>query len=854
MARQQPCPRKHGHQLAAVLLGLLFFCTLASSSLSAKPSRDEIREITYAKKTFQDGLYDVAILKFNEFLTTFPKTELEGEAKLFIGQCFLFQGEPRKAHETLATVPPGTPDTLKAEFVFWDGESLFAQKNWEQAAERYQTFLKDYADNLLASKCRFNLSSALLQTQGEAAALAVLEPLLDAKNDNKNSRQEALLQKVRILISSGKLEDATLIVDQLARTKLERGTQLHVYYWTAELARQADKTAKALEFYQKITSDSRAFPRELLAKSWYGTGQILKGEQKWQEASNCFAKAYAASLDPSLMQASITGFLNAQVKNDSLAKGALDVRKWARDRGRAGISGFYTIGLFYFNAGNFDAAITELDNLVSNFADSNWKWQARFMIAESLLKKNNREAALQHLNEISTQTANVQLALDAKFRLAELDVEAGEPEKASKAFLDVAHNSASAEQCETAYYRGLLAMAKAGNLDAFCNIRTEFEGKFPKSNRLNDILMEQARLLEKLGKGGDARKIYLTLGQNKQDASKAADAMFSLARSQIQAGENEQALQNLLLLEKSYPDFPFSADVAFHRILAQDRAGLLKAEDLRTELDKFIEKYPGKNNDLTARAMFRIAEIYYLQNDCGQAQSRMQEMAEKFPKSELAERAIYYAGRCAMNLGNFKDAISILEKIPPDSAIKGDARAAQIRCYTLQGNWQDALRIADSVIANRPEDEIWAEASLRKAGCLYTLAEKDPHLYAPALDTLNKVLASKFPNIAQRNEAGCMKGETLQKMQKSKEALEAYLDVVYGRVLPQDLSGQVAQPESYWFIRSGTYAAQMLVDQGNIKGAVEIYRILERINEPHREEFRKKIEDLKSANFYYEES
>ncbi|MDD5263101.1 MAG: tetratricopeptide repeat protein [Methylacidiphilales bacterium] len=842
--------KKNGFILGAVFLALTL------SGLDAKPSRDEVREITYAKKAFQDGLYDVAILKFNGFLSAFPKTELEAEAKLLLGQSFLFEGEAQKAHELLGVFPQGGPDTLKAEFIYWDAESLFAQKNWEQATALYQSFLKDYPDNPLAGKARFNLSTALLQTQGEAAALAILEPLL--KNEaEKNTRQEALLQKVRILISAGKLEDASLIVDQLSRSKMEHNTQLQVYYWTAELARQADKTAKALENYQKICSDSRAYPRELLAKSWYGNGQVLKGLQKWQEASNSFAKAYSTSLDPELMQAAITGFLNAQVKNDSLTKGALEVRKWARDRGGAGVSAFYAIGLFYFNAANYDAAITELDNLAGNFPDSSWKWPAQFLIAESLLKKNDRDATLQRLNVICSQTVNAQLALDARFRLAEIEMDGGDADKASKDFLDVARKSESAEQSENAYYHSLLALSKTNNLDAFSAAQDEFEKKFQKSNRLNDILMEKAKLLEKLGKGGDARKIYETLAQNKQDVSKTAEALFSLARSQFQAGQNEPALQNLQQLEKNYPDFSSSADVVYLRILAQDQAGLLQSEALRNELNKFIERFPNKNSDLTARAMFKIAETYFTQGaqgDYGQAQTRFQEVADKFPKHELAVRAIYYSGLSAIQLGNFKDAISILEKIPAESPIKGDARAAQIRCYMLQANWQDALRIADSVITDRPEDQIWAEASLRKAGCLYTLAEKDTKLYALALDTVNKILASKAPNIAQRNEAGCIKGETLQKMQKSSEALAAYLDVVYGRVLPPELSGQPAQPESYWFIRSGNLAAQMLVDQGNIKGAVEIYRILERLNEPGRDEIRKKIEELKSANFFYEES
>jgi hypothetical protein len=46
----------------------------------------------------------------------------------------------------------------------------------------------------------------------------------------------------------------------------------------------------------------------------------------------------------------------------------------------------------------------------------------------------------------------------------------------------------------------------------------------------------------------------------------------------------------------------------------------------------------------------------------------------------------------------------------------------------------------------------------------------------------------------------------------------------------------------------------MREDKGDVRGAVEIYHILERLGDPNREEFRRKIESLRSKNFLYEES
>jgi len=834
-----------------VCLGLLAMTSTVHAA-AVPAEKEEVKTISYGKKAFQDGLYDAARLKFEEFLKNYPKSEQTTEVRLLLAQSNYFLGELRKAQDLLAIDVATLPEALKPEYVFWQAEISFALKNWAEAATRYQSLLNDYPNHALALKARLGLSSAILQTDGMDAALAPLEPLLKSDNKDKSALQAGQLQKVRLLITGGKLEEASLLVDQLAKSKLDRTTQLQVWYWTAELARQADKSAKSLEYYQKITSDSHAFPRELLAKAWYGTGLVLRGSQKWLEASNAFEEAYKISRDPALIQSAVNSYLGAQVKNDSLTQGTLKIRQLARDRGTAGLSGFYAIAQYYYDAENYDAAIAELDNLVNNNPDSFWKWPARLIIAEALYKKHDAPSAMQNFNDISQQCTDPVLALNAKMRLAEIQSENNDAQAAAN-FLDVARKTPSAELSENGYYRALLTLGKTGNLDEFATVRTEFEAKFPKSNRLNDVLMEQARLLEASGKSTEARAIYQNLAKNKTDANKSAEAMLNLAQSQTHSGDNAGALQTLQDLEKNNPDFPQIAQVVYRRIILQNQSGILNSEGLRTELTHFVEHYP-KEDDLVAYALFRVGESYYNQGDYGLAQAKFQAVADQYPKHSLADQALYWNSRCNMALGNYKEAVAILEKISANSPFKANARLAQIRCFIHQNNFPDALRIADSVLTNRPEDEVWAEASLRKINCLYTLASNDPKLYGPALDVANKLLSSKAPNVAQRNEAGCLKGEILEKLLKPGEALSAYLDVVYGRVLPQDISGQPDQPEHYWFIRSGVLAAQMRVTQGDVKGAVEIYRILERLGEPTREEFRKKIEDLKSRNFLYEES
>jgi hypothetical protein len=133
------------------------------------------------------------------------------------------------------------------------------------------------------------------------------------------------------------------------------------------------------------------------------------------------------------------------------------------------------------------------------------------------------------------------------------------------------------------------------------------------------------------------------------------------------------------------------------------------------------------------------------------------------------------------------------------------------------------------------------------------MAQQDPDNYSKAVKCLENVVGSPESKINQLNEAGYLRGKIFTAQGKKDEALESFLDVVYGRLLPSDAASPSSKPEFYWFVRSGSEAAQIKENEKDIKGAIAIYRVLEKVVTPNREEFRQKIEDLKLKNFIWED-
>ncbi|MEM9399736.1 MAG: tetratricopeptide repeat protein [Verrucomicrobiota bacterium] len=291
---------------------------------------------------------------------------------------------------------------------------------------------------------------------------------------------------------------------------------------------------------------------------------------------------------------------------------------------------------------------------------------------------------------------------------------------------------------------------------------------------------------------------------------------------------------------------------AYWKVFAEKQAGLKDITQAREAFIQLYHEYP--EDESIPRILFQIALTYYNEEQYNKAQQEFQKLAEKHSTHEITSQAIYIAGCCAMNLENYEEAIAIFERIPLEDKVKPHAHLGQIRCFMLRGQHENALKIAEALTKEHKEGPIWVEATLRKVDTLFLTATDKPENLKIALKESTALLNSNTTYASWRNRAGFMRGRILIEMGRETQALEAFMDVVYGNYLPSDITQQAHEPELLWFIKSGLKAAEIKEDKEDIQGAVAIYRILEQLGSTNRGEFRRKIDDLKSRHFIWEES
>ncbi|MEM9445263.1 MAG: tetratricopeptide repeat protein [Verrucomicrobiota bacterium] len=832
--------------MAKLVLSLLALM-LGGYGLSAQTY--ETRDLSFAKRSFQDGLHDLAALKLNNFIKAYPNSSQLHEAYWLLGQAYYFQDNFENALTEFSRTK-NIPEDWHPRFIYWQAETYGQLKQWKKAIALFQEIIDEFAQTEWSSKSSIGLSKAHFAIGNHERAINCLKPLLESERDGV--KQLAMLQEARILLAQEKWTQARPLIVSLTQAKLRPPLLFEVKLWEGEVAIINEEYSEALEAFKRITSDQRATPRRLVAQAWFNQGKVHEILEQWPKSASAYEQCFILSRSANTTESAVLKYLEIESKNGNLATAALKVKEFVRKQEIPPIFAWLAIARYHLNDKDYNLAISELDNFISSYHNHPARWNGYLLLAEALQLNNNIPKSLEVLDKIAEQNESPQLKLKAQLKMAGLKFDQNDFANASKFYQIIAKETSSLQLSETCDFRNLICLARTRKIDEFENEATIFQKKYTESEYLESIQLEHASLLEQNDQIKEARNIYFELIAKSASLPKVAEAKYALGKSYYKSSENKKAYETLEGLIEDHPSFPQREEAIYWKIFTEQHSESSDAETIRKSYEALLTDYPEHTKKV--HIFFQIALSYYNEQNYNLAQKKFEQIAQDFPSNAFVHESMYLAGRSSMGLNNYQKSISLLEKVDQDSEFKPYARLAQVVCLMFQGQHEEALKITDSLIKEKANDYIWTEASLRKVDCLFQLANNSPQRLKEAHDICSKILANENANIAAKNEAGYLKGRILLEMNQQTEALEAYMDVVYGNYLPSEITQQNHEPELFWFIKSGVEAAEMKEDLNDIRGAVAIYRILEKLGGPSRIEFRHKIEDLKARHFIWEET
>jgi tetratricopeptide (TPR) repeat protein len=400
---------------------------------------------------------------------------------------------------------------------------------------------------------------------------------------------------------------------------------------------------------------------------------------------------------------------------------------------------------------------------------------------------------------------------------------------------------------ENASYNFLLAQAYLGKNDIFTKAEADFEKRFPKSSYQQAIALAKGRLLIAAAKTDDAKAVYqkgISLGGTSPDQEALLKALEEL---QYQTDDLEGTLATC---NKIAAQFPADALAALQRaVLVSYELKKLNEDQVEQALVQLAQKY--KDAPGVPDVYFSLGEFYFNRQDYVRAQDAFQQLSASYPTSAYADKAYFFAGRAAFAHQDYAAARTLLEKVPDTSPFKPDARLWEGLVYHQQLNFDQAETLYDAVLATEKTGPRFVLASLLKGQCLFELGATDPANYNLALAAFDSILKSKDGTISERNEAAVRSGKCLEKMGRTDDAMQRYLDVLYGREAGDD-SSMPAPPEFSWQFEAASQAGSIREKQKDWRGAIEVYRRAEQIGGAHAQDFHDLVNKLRRDNYIYE--
>ncbi len=800
-----------------------------------------------ALTAFEDGLFERCVQEVESFRRHFPDSPFAVSANLLEGKALYFLGRYRAAEELLTPVARSRlPKAAAGEALFWRAESLCALKRWSEAIPDYRAALSKSLPAPLVDRAKLALGWSLWRAGKVQEADAVLEALVRGSGGETKTR--ALLIQARMALSLNRRSEAESLLKQLLQedNRMEDGL-CEARFWLAELHR-TDDPARAVPLYEAVVGMGRV-PRELLAQAYLGLGEAYERLGASSKAMASLEKALEFEENRTLWLWASERYLESATALQRLPEAEKKLGEMQHTRkGREGEARLiFAMAQARAKSGDREGAEALLEEVARRRLAPEADSALRYALGRLYQEDEAWDAAVRSLRLV--EKGGGALAPYSAFRLGEIALVRGDAASAEEKFR--VSDEAGVFSEESLFDR-LIALARERRLEEFEKAKKSFVDRFPRSLLRARLVLLEATFLQELGRPRAAESVLEAGLQEPLLRSIYPHFLMALAGLHAEAGEDATAFAEYERLVRGYPEDPLVPEALYRGTFAGYRCGKLTDAGARQRLSELAaDKAAGP---VAPKALFGVAQFCYNAQDYADAQADFERVAQDYPQNPLADSARYWAAKAAIGRHDLVDALHLLDRIPESSSWKADARLLQGRIDEDLGEYGNAIILFDALLEESPSGPIRTEALLRKGDCLFAQSSGDPKLYAEAEKAFAAVLKEKGADPSERDEAGFKQGVCLQKQGREGDALAAYLDVLDGRLeVTKPNAGRGGAPEIRWRIEAGIQAASLKEKAQDWRGAVTIYRKMEELGGPTREEFHETVNRLRRDHFLFEE-
>ena len=815
-----------------------FFALLLWLSLGPPLRAQFSPALQSAIQPLADGVPQVAIARLQTFLARHPAPAEQAIARRQLVEALVRAGRRAEALDVFSGAPDLTND---AEATFWRAQALAALERWSEALPLYQKAGAGTTMLPLRTEATFGEAEALRALGRAEEAIRILRML----EETPRRSTRAKLGIAQLLIARGNLSAAERLLRATRAQLLSERNERRYLFGRLNLAQGHPE--RAIETLNVILKKPEGVSHPLLVATLFSLADAhlqIRTPESGDDALEEFIDHHPNDSALPIIFARLDALYRLERKPSTN-----ELEHWMRDpaQPRQALAQWY-FARSRLRAGDREQAIALLTQLRASRARLPSLGEAALELARLHLEKEEWPAALAAAEAAREQNPAPAFVERVDWLIAEINYRSGQLEKAAPIYERLAERSAGST--DAALFNAALCWLR---LDRTAEYAADYRRitNDPKNQAVQgELLLEQGAVQAAQGKK-EAAQTFEKFIHNFPQSPRLSEASVALAELAFHAPRPDLAAARKYLAQarQGTPTATAAERADYLQIWIEDATPTAGASAVIAAANHFLEQH--RESRFRAEVRMKLAEAYFRESDFANAQTQFELLAQQKPEAPLAEKALFFAARSAMQsmaAGALEHALALLDQVVGlEGELKWAARNEEAAIERRLGKNREALALYDEVLKHDAKPAEQREALCGKGDIFYEMGADDAQNYRRAIELYEQLAGEAGVPAHWRNQAEFKKGKALEKLNDKAAALTTYYDVLERGARPD------VQHEFFWFYKAGFNAAQLLEEASDWKAAVAVYRKLAAVGGVRSEEAKARLTQLRLEHFLWEE-
>jgi len=833
-----------------VSITLFIFCSehlTAKDQAKAKRRVKVYRARQLGDKAFKNGLYKLA----SKFYTSYQKEAAnDPDARIDASKCliaaYVRSGNAVSARDvfnkltTMFAARISKNQTLRNRLSYWDANIQMSNGEFKKAADIFKHLLNTIKQN---TTLYFKTLDALGSAQARRLDWDKAEKtyaLLEFAGKKTKWQKIATRKRLISLLMACNYTRARMVIKALPKEKNKYikiiETLILVKEHKLKLAAVAYKKIRKLA----MGSDPLWYMLSFSLATAYLQNKDYKNALLILNDSVLFANS-----EFERQQALIT-IINSAILADNIKAAASTAEKFLQNYPESFLSNEIRLKLanLYINEKQSDDALQVYETVIN---DKNANLATKITSARSaahvFIAQKRYSEAKEKFAYISKVAKDDKTKGEGQYWIAELLYIQSKYNNAAEAFGQVAANFE--DWREQALFKQIKSLMNTKHhSDSIYKIQN-FLKKYPHSKDSQDAAFLYALALKNDKKFHDAQMQFAQFAKKYKTHAYAPRALFEEGNLALNHGDEGDAVSAYTELIKRYPGDSLVPNSLYRRMYVcfLNSAPEIAISDTATLFSKYQQSV------YSIYAGFRLADYYVAIKKYDKAVVLLRKMQTMYKtQATVASKILYEIANTYFKEGNHKEALKTLNELSekfPKSDIANNGLFLRGDIYSQKSDYEKAIPFFKKAAAN-PADSLLETAAWGRIGDSYfALGWKTPDgtNYLKASDFYNKILEKKKLKDRFRIQALYKLGRCEELLGDKGKALSKYHEAIIYYELDSE-EGRMTAKSSKWFVKASLAAAILYLQkdtQEAAEAAIVIYKSLIQLHIPPINDYKKQI-------------